>query len=79
MARLELQGRIKHLHRLVTQEKSPFVVQVELDCASRNRLPFLMRAKDAGAVSYQLEFFVDDETASRLRPDRPVHISLSQD
>jgi hypothetical protein len=79
MPKLELTGKVKHLHRVVLREKSPFVVQVEVDCTKPKRFPLSVTANGRPARSYELEFFVDDEEASRIQLNRPIRISLRQD
>lgn len=79
MTQLELTGRVKSLHRMVLREKSPFVVRVEVDAAPAKKSPQRVLANGTPARSYELEFFVNDEEASHLLPDRPIRISLRQE
>jgi len=37
------------------------------------------RTEENPSRSYELEFYVDDEAASRLRLDRPIRVLLRQD
>jgi hypothetical protein len=78
MAKLELTGKVLNLHRLVLHEKSPFVVRVELDCW-HGHAPHRWGLRGRPQRHYELEFFVDDEEAKQLRPQRPIRISLRQD
>jgi hypothetical protein len=78
MPKLELTGTVKNLHRVVLHEKSPYVVRVELGCMFRSGV-HRWGLKGRPARSYEIEFFVDDDEARRLQPDKPIRISLRQD
>ena len=74
MARFELTGKLTGLHRVdMADQKSPFVLRVELE--TKRPLHSTLPPR----LSYEVEFYVDDDGAKLLKVERPIRIRLWQE